>query len=62
MEQLNRLLNRLAHDYLLIAAAAVLFFTAKAIAGYIACRHYNRKLARLDDKLDRLLDSRSDGS
>lgn len=62
MEKLEKLTNLIAHNSILIAAGATLSFGAKAITVYLTYRHYNRKLAELGKKLDRLLDSRSDPS
>ena len=52
---INEWLGRLAHDYVLIIIAAVLFFAAKAFTGYITYRHYDRKISKLDKKLEELL-------
>lgn len=55
MSQLNDLLDKLSHDYLLIAIAAGLFFLAKAITGYFTYKHYDRKFKRLEQLLQEVL-------
>jgi hypothetical protein len=54
MDNINHFLSNLAHNYLLIVVAAILFFLAKAVTGYITYRHYDRKLNEIDKKLDDL--------
>lgn len=55
MSGLEQWLRQASHSYILIAVAAVLFFGIKAIIGYFTYRHYNRKLNKLENKLDALL-------
>lgn len=52
----NQWLKQLAHNYVLIVIAAVLFFVVKAIVGYFTYRHYDRKITRLEHKLDQLME------
>jgi len=54
MNRLNDMLKNLSHDYLLLAIAAVLFFSVKAVLGYITYRHYDHRLKEIEKKLDRL--------
>lgn len=61
MKDLNYWLDKLAHDYLLIAIAAVLFFGVKAVIGYLTYQHYNRQLKSLHKKIDLLLKKIVDG-
>lgn len=55
MTGVNDWLGKLAHNYILVVIAAVLFFGIKAIIGYITYRHYDRQLKSLHKKLDLLL-------
>ncbi|WP_180953726.1 hypothetical protein [Bacillus sp. T33-2] len=55
MEEINHFLSHIKNNYVLIAAAAVLFFLAKAITGYITYRHYDKRFKKIDKKLDELL-------
>lgn len=55
----NELAQKIANNYILVGAAAVLFFAAKAVTAYLTYRHYNRKLARLEKKLDELIGGKS---
>lgn len=59
MNGLEQWLRSASHNYLLIAVAAVLFFTVKAVLGYITYRHYDRQLKALDQKMDALLRQKS---
>ncbi|WP_082560284.1 hypothetical protein [Paenibacillus sp. Root52] len=53
---INDWLKQLAHNYVLIVIAAVLFFVVKAIIGYYTYKHYDKKLKHITDKVDRLLE------
>ncbi|WP_310140491.1 hypothetical protein [Paenibacillus amylolyticus] len=53
---INDWLKQLAHNYVLIVIAAVLFFVVKAIIGYYTYKHYDKKLKLITDKVDRLLE------
>ncbi|MEY8745657.1 hypothetical protein AB9M62_41150 [Bacillales bacterium AN1005] len=53
---INDWLKQLAHNYVLIVIAAVLFFVVKAIIGYYTYKHYDKKLKLLTDNVDRLLE------
>jgi len=55
MDALNDYLSKLAHNYLLIAAAAVVWFAVKAVTGYITYKHYNKKFKELNQKLNQLM-------
>jgi hypothetical protein len=55
MNDINQFLSRLGHNYVLIAVAAILFFLAKAITGYITYRHYDKRFKKIEKKLDQLL-------
>jgi low affinity Fe/Cu permease len=55
MGKINHFLYNLAHNYLLVAVAAILFFLAKALIGYLTYRHYYRKLKDIEKKLDKLI-------
>ncbi|AFC33820.1 hypothetical protein PM3016_7244 [Paenibacillus mucilaginosus 3016] len=44
MNHLNAWMKSLSHNYVLIAVAAVLFFGAKSLAGYITYRRIRRDL------------------
>lgn len=52
---INEWLRHLAHNYVLIVVAAILFFAVKAIIGFVTYKHYDKKLKILTDKVDRLL-------
>ena len=52
---MNEWLRHVAHNYVLIVVAAILFFAVKAIIGFVTYRHYDKQLKILTDKVDRLL-------
>lgn len=52
----NQWLQPLTHNYVLIVIAALLFFAVKALVGYFTYRHYDRKITRLEQKLDTLVE------
>lgn len=56
LHAINSWLRQLAHNYVLIVIAAVVFFLCKAVLGYFTYRHYDKKLEALNRKLDRLTD------
>lgn len=56
MQHINDLLKHIAHDYVLVIIAAVLFFAVKAVIGWYTYKHYDQKLDALTEKLNRLLD------
>ncbi|MBU5351674.1 hypothetical protein ACN9MH_14595 [Paenibacillus silvae] len=56
MQHMNDWIKHIAHNYILIIIAAVLFFAVKAVIGWFTYKHYNQKLDTLADKLDRLLE------
>ncbi|NMO94637.1 hypothetical protein [Paenibacillus lemnae] len=55
MSRLEHWLSQESHNYMLIAAAAILFFAVKAVIGYYTFRHYNRQLKELQAKIELLL-------
>lgn len=55
MEKINSWLSQMAHNYLLIVIAAILFFGIKSVIGVITYKHYNKELQHLHKKLDLLL-------
>lgn len=58
MQHINDWLKHIAHDYILVIIAAVLFFAVKAVIGWYTYRHYNQKLDALTDKVNRLLEQK----
>lgn len=54
-QKMNQLLYALSHDYLLLTIGGVLFFALQAYIGYRTYKHYDRKLTRIEKKLDDLL-------
>ncbi|MEO2258894.1 hypothetical protein ABGV43_18575 [Paenibacillus amylolyticus] len=59
MNAVNDWLRQIAHNYILIVIAAILFFTVKAIIGYYTYKHYDKKMDALTDKVDRLLEEKT---
>ncbi|TDL69147.1 hypothetical protein E2R58_08140 [Paenibacillus amylolyticus] len=59
MNAVNDWLRQLAHNYILIVIAAVLFFAVKAVIGFYTYKHYDKKLDALTDKVDRLLEEKT---
>ncbi|OMF65302.1 hypothetical protein BK141_10015 [Paenibacillus sp. FSL R5-0765] len=59
MNAVNEWLRQLAHNYILIVIAAVLFFAVKAVIGFYTYKHYDKKLDALTDKVDRLLEEKT---
>ncbi|MBD8837140.1 hypothetical protein CQ043_09550 [Paenibacillus sp. MYb63] len=59
MNAVNDWLRQVAHNYLLIVIAAVLFFAVKAVIGFYTYKHYDKKLDALTDKVDRLLEEKT---
>ncbi|MCZ8522895.1 MULTISPECIES: hypothetical protein [Paenibacillus] len=47
IDSLNAWMKSLSHNYVLISAAAVLFFGAKFVAGYFTYRRIRRDLAEI---------------
>ncbi|CAI6047085.1 hypothetical protein PAECIP112173_01240 [Paenibacillus sp. JJ-100] len=58
MQHINDWLKHIAHNYILVIIAAVLFFAVKAVIGWYTYRHYDRKLDALTDKVNRLLEQK----
>ena len=59
MHDINEFVNSVQNNYLLIAIVAILFFVIKAITAYLTFRHYEKRLKRIEDKLDKLLRKKS---
>ncbi|WP_339308389.1 hypothetical protein [Paenibacillus sp. FSL R5-0519] len=59
MNAVNDWLRHIAHNYILIVIAAILFFTVKAIIGYYTYKHYDKKLNALSDRMDRLMEKKT---
>ncbi|APO45993.1 hypothetical protein BS614_19470 [Paenibacillus xylanexedens] len=59
MNAINDWLRQIAHNYILIVIAAVLFFAVKAVIGFYTYKHYDKKLDALTDKVDRLLEEKT---
>ena len=55
MNGLEQWFRQISHNYLLIAAAAILFFAFKAVVGYFTYRHYDQRFKSLNQKIDQLL-------
>ncbi|ACX65689.1 MULTISPECIES: hypothetical protein [Bacillales] len=55
MVNINSWLGQLAHNYLLIVIAAIVFLGIKSILGVLTYRHYNKELRHLHQKVDLLL-------
>lgn len=55
MVKINSWLGQMAHNYLLIVIAAIIFFGIKSILGFLTYRHYNKELQQLHKKIDLLL-------
>ncbi len=59
MNGLNEWLKQIAHNYVLIVIAAILFFAVKAVIGFITYRHYDKQLTILNQKLNTLLEDKN---
>lgn len=55
MDQINEWLKHVGNNYLLIAVAAIIFFTAKTITGYLTYRKFDKRLKRMEGKIEQLL-------
>ncbi|MDT0122960.1 hypothetical protein Q9R46_09925 [Paenibacillus sp. RRE4] len=58
MQHINDWLKHIAHDYILVIIAAVLFFAIKAVVGWFTYRHYDRKLDAIAEQVNRLLEQK----
>ncbi|WP_339830346.1 hypothetical protein [Paenibacillus sp. FSL R7-0272] len=58
MQHINDWLKHIAHDYILVIIAAVLFFAVKAVVGWFTYKHYDRKLDALTDMVNHLLEQK----
>jgi capsular polysaccharide biosynthesis protein len=56
IQHINDWIKHIAHNYILIIIAAVLFFAVKAVIGWFTYKHYDQKLDALANKIDRLLE------
>lgn len=59
MNGLNEWLKQIAHNYVLIIIAAILFFAVKAVIGFITYKHYDKQLTILNQKLNTLLEDKN---
>lgn len=59
MDHINEWLKQNAHNYALIAFAAILFFLIKAIIGFFTYKHYDKQLKALIHKVDSLLEDQT---
>ncbi|SEL51339.1 hypothetical protein [Paenibacillus sp. OK003] len=55
ISELNSWIRHIASNYILIIAAAVIFFAIKAVIGFYTYKHYNKQLDHLHDKVDLLI-------
>jgi len=58
MQHINDWLKHIAHDYILVIIAAVLFFAVKAVVGWFTYKHYDRKLDAIAEQVNRLLEQK----
>jgi hypothetical protein len=56
---INEWLKQIAHNYVLIVIAAILFFAVKAVIGFITYKHYDKQLTILNQKLNTLLEDKN---
>ncbi|WP_434751104.1 hypothetical protein [Paenibacillus amylolyticus] len=56
MQHVNDWLRQIAHNYILVVFAAVLFLAVKAVIGWYTYKHYDKKLEELNNKVNRLLE------
>ncbi|MET3941539.1 capsular polysaccharide biosynthesis protein [Paenibacillus sp. PvP094] len=59
MNGINEWLKQIAHNYVLIVIAAILFFAVKAVIGFITYKHYDKQLTILNQKLNTLLEDKN---
>jgi len=59
VEQLQHWLDRIMHNYVLIVAVALIYFLIKVAIGYAVYRQSNRRLARIEQKIDKLYDDQN---
>lgn len=55
INEINSWIRHIASNYILIIAAAVIFFAIKAVIGFYTYKHYNKKLDHLHHKVDLLM-------
>lgn len=59
MNGLNEWLSQIAHNYVLIVIAAILFFAVKALIGFVTYKHYDKQLKTVNQKLNTLLEDKN---
>ena len=57
--QFNDWFKHIAHDYIVVIIAAVLFFAVKAVVGWFTYKHYDRKLDAIAEQVNRLLEQKN---
>ncbi|UPK46760.1 hypothetical protein [Paenibacillus pabuli] len=55
ISEINSWIRHMASNYILIIAAAVIFFAIKAVIGFYTYKHYNKQLDHLHHKVDLLI-------
>ncbi|PQP81319.1 hypothetical protein C0Q44_23235 [Paenibacillus sp. PCH8] len=55
MNEVNSWIKHIASNYILIIAAAVIFFAIKAVIGFYTYKHYDKKLEHLNHKVEFLI-------
>ncbi|MFB8374108.1 hypothetical protein ACWIE6_27505 [Paenibacillus taichungensis] len=55
ISEINSWIRHIASNYILIIAAAVIFFAIKAVIGFYTYKHYNKQLDHLHYKVDLLI-------
>ncbi|RAW12967.1 hypothetical protein DC345_22085 [Paenibacillus taichungensis] len=55
ISEINSWIRHIASNYILIIAAAVMFFAIKAVIGFYTYKHYNKQLDHLHHKIDLLI-------
>ncbi|WP_144424541.1 hypothetical protein [Paenibacillus xylanivorans] len=55
ISEINSWIRHIASNYILIIAAAVIFFAIKAVIGFYTYKHYNKQLDHLHHKVDLLI-------
>lgn len=59
MNGINEWLRQIAHNYVLIVIAAILFFAVKALIGFVTYKHYDNQLKTVNQKLNTLLEDKN---
>lgn|GEM_PF-1313778 len=55
ISEINNWIRHIASNYILIIAAAVIFFAIKAVIGFYTYKHYNKQLDHLHHKVELLI-------